>query len=52
VKEDDAQLIPSIADIEAMFPAPKACAGPARNRRTVRVRRKVEVGEKAMIMDS
>jgi len=51
VKEDDAQLIPSTADMEAMFPAPKACAGLARNRRTARVRRKVG-GEKAMIMDS
>lgn len=39
-----------MADMEAMFPAPKACTGPARNRRIVRVRRKAEAGEKAMLM--
>ena len=36
--------------MEAIFPAPKACTGPARRTRTVRVRRRVEVFEKAMVI--
>ena len=54
MEDDDVQLMPSMADMEAMFPAPKACTGPARNRRAARVTRKVEVevGEKAMLMGS
>jgi hypothetical protein len=37
------QLRPSIFATEAMFPAPKACAGVARRRRTAMVKRAAEV---------
>jgi hypothetical protein len=37
------QLIPSILAIEAIFPAPKACAGRARNRKMAIVNTAVEV---------
>jgi hypothetical protein len=42
--------MPSMAEMEAIFPAPKACTGPARKTRTERVRRSVEIGEKDMFI--
>jgi hypothetical protein len=38
-----------MAEMEAIFPAPKACTGPARSTSTMRVRKTIEVLEKAML---
>jgi hypothetical protein len=47
--EGNIQLVPSMAEMEAIFPAPKACTGPARSTSTTRVRKTTEVFEKAML---
>jgi len=38
-----------MAEMEAIFPAPKACTGPARSTSTMKVRKTIEVFERAML---
>jgi hypothetical protein len=44
----EVQLMPSTAEMDAIFPAPNAWTGPARSTRTVMLTMRIEVCEKAI----